>query len=87
MVSVNGAWMLWTVHSAKITESRRKYYRTGLPKTKPTCIINYNYNMRAVDTNKYDFKFIAVSKKIGKVVQKYFFHLFDLSIYNHSHYL
>lgn len=73
MVSVNGAWMLWTVHSAKITESQRKYYRTGLPKTEPTCIIDYNYNIEAVDTVNMTLNLSQCLRKSVRWYKKIFF--------------
>ncbi|KAL2731766.1 piggyBac transposable element-derived protein 4-like [Vespula squamosa] len=63
-------WMLSTAYSAEITESRRVDYRTGLPKKKPTCIIDYNYNMGAVD--KIDVtlsSFHCLRKSIRKIQQ------------------
>jgi hypothetical protein len=74
--------MLSTIHSAKITESRRIDYRTGLPKKKTTCVTDYNYNMGAVDKVDMTLSSLHCIRKSIRWHKKYLFHLLDLSMYN-----
>ncbi|KAL6419035.1 hypothetical protein ACFW04_014103 [Cataglyphis niger] len=42
-------WMLSSAHAAALIETEKRDYRSGLYKKKPSCIVDYNSNMGAVD--------------------------------------
>jgi hypothetical protein len=75
-------WMLTTVHSDNVVETKKIDYKTKKPKIKPACIVDYNNLMGTVDKIDMILNSINSLRKSIKWYKKYFFHLLDLSIYN-----
>ncbi|XP_033359529.1 piggyBac transposable element-derived protein 4-like [Bombus vosnesenskii] len=75
-------WMLSTVHAARLIETEKRNYRTGLKKTKPSCIADYNSYMGAVDKVDMVLSTLNSTRKTIKWYKKLFFRLLDLAIYN-----
>lgn len=75
-------WMLSTVHIARLIETEKRNYRTGLKKNKPSCVVDYNSNMGAVDKVYVILSTLNSTRKTIKWYKKFFFHLLDLAIYN-----
>lgn len=75
-------WMLSTVHAATLIETEKRNYRTGLKRTKPSCIADYNSYMGAVDKVDMVLSTLNSTKKTIKWYKKPFFRLLDLAIYN-----
>ena len=75
-------WMLSSAHAATLIESEKRDYRTGLYKKKPSCIVDYNSNMGAVDRVDMILSTLNSLRKTIKWYKKLFFHLLDLAIYN-----
>lgn len=75
-------WMLSSAHEPKMIKSGRIHYRTGSPKLKPECVVDYNIKMGSVDHVDMVLSTINSCRKCLKWYKKYFFHLLDISIYN-----
>lgn len=74
--------MLSSAHAAALIESEKRDYCTGLYKTKPSCIADYNSNMGAVDRIDMILSTLNSLRKTIKWYKKLFFHLLHLTIYN-----
>jgi len=75
-------WMLTTAHSAEYCLTGKKNYKTGNPILKPTCVVDYNLHMGAVDKRDMVLSTLKSVRKSQKWYKKVFFHLFDICVYN-----
>lgn len=75
-------WMLSSAHAAALIETEKRDYRSGLYKKKPSCIVDYNSNMGAVDRVDMILSTLNSLRKTIKWYKKLFFHLLDLAVYN-----
>lgn len=73
--------LLSTMSKATVVDTGRVDY-TGAPKIKPSCVMEYNGSMGAVD--RFDMKnsFVDCTRKTLKWYKKVFFHLVDCAIHN-----
>jgi hypothetical protein len=75
-------YMLTSAHEPKMIVTTKTNYATGLNKSKPACVVDYNLNMGSVDMVDMVLSAINSCRKSLKWYKKYFFHLLDMSIYN-----
>lgn len=73
-------WMLTSLHSADIVQTVKLDQNYRLKK--PSCILDYNHSMGAVDKTDMVSSTIKCIRKSYKWYKKFFFHLLDVSIWN-----
>jgi hypothetical protein len=74
--------MLSTLHEPIMVPAKKVTFATEVQKMKPLCVKDYNENRGLVD--KYDMQtsFSDCTRRSIKWYKKFFFHLFDLAVYN-----
>lgn len=75
-------WMLSTVNGPEFVETEKKDHKTGQNKLKPSCVVNYNKSMGAVDKADMMLSSVQCIRKTMKWYKKVFFHLTDLCVLN-----
>ncbi|KAK1125280.1 hypothetical protein K0M31_020471 [Melipona bicolor] len=75
-------WMISTYHCPNMINTNKIYYPTKEKIIKPQCIIDYSNTMRAVDKVDQMLYTLNSTRKNLKWYKKFFFHLFDLAVYN-----
>ncbi|KAL2098758.1 hypothetical protein ACEWY4_005238 [Coilia grayii] len=74
--------VLSTISSASMADSGKVDFNTGEHKMKPSCVLDYNKNMGAVDRFDMRNSFVECTRKTMKWYKKIFFHLVDCAIHN-----
>lgn len=74
--------MLSTFHQATMGTTNKIDRQTGLPITKPKCIVDYVKNMGGVDLSDQIVQYYDILRKTVKWWKKVFFHLFNLLLVN-----
>ncbi|XP_062403805.1 piggyBac transposable element-derived protein 4-like [Sardina pilchardus] len=74
--------VLSTVSKAVIADSDKMDYMTGQRKSKPSCVLDYNKHMGAVDRFDMRNSFVECTRKSLKWYKKVFFHLIDCCVHN-----
>ena len=74
--------MLTTVHSSTMAQTERIDHATGEKKLKPSCVLDYNKKMGAVDKADMVNSFVECARKTTKWYKKVFFHLIDTAVLN-----
>ncbi|XP_043524705.1 piggyBac transposable element-derived protein 4-like [Frieseomelitta varia] len=75
-------WMISTYHCPNMIDTNKIHYQTKEKIIKPQCIIDYNKTMRAVDKVDQILYTLNYTRKGLEWYKKFFFHLFDLAVYN-----
>lgn len=75
-------WMISTYHCPNMIDTKKIHYRTKEKIIKPQCIIDYNNTMGTVDKVDQILYSLNSTRKSVKWYKKFFFHLFDLAVYN-----
>lgn len=75
--------MLSSIHNDVVMLNTEKTDRkTGVPQKKPSCILDYNNNMGAVDQGDMQLSSLRTGRKSLKWYKKLFQHILDLSVRN-----
>lgn len=74
--------MLTTVHKNEIKDTGKINFTTGESIVKPSCIVDYNLKMGAVDKADMIISFSLTARKSIKWYKKFFMHLMDLAVLN-----
>lgn len=74
--------VLSTISSASMADSGKVDFDTGEHKMKPSCVLDYNKNMGAVDRFNMRNSSVECTRKTMKWYKKIFFHLVDCAIHN-----
>ncbi|XP_062380314.1 piggyBac transposable element-derived protein 4-like [Sardina pilchardus] len=74
--------VLSTVSKAVMADSDKVDYMTGQRKSKPSCVLDYNKHMGAVDRFDMRNSFVECTRKSLKWYKKVFFHLIDCCVHN-----
>ena len=75
-------WMISTYHCPNMIETDKINYVTKEKIVKPQCILDYNKTMGTVDKVDQVLHTLNSTRKSLKWYKKFFFHLFDLAVYN-----
>lgn len=75
-------WMISTYHCPNMMDTNKIHYLTKEKIIKPQCIIDYNNTMGAIDKVDQILYTLNFTRKSLKWYKKFFFHLFDLAVYN-----
>lgn len=75
-------YMLSTCHSADLIDTKKINFRTKEIIQKPSCIVDYNLCMGAVDKSDMVISSVETVRKSNTWYKKYSFHLLDISIWN-----
>ncbi|XP_066583388.1 piggyBac transposable element-derived protein 4-like [Prorops nasuta] len=75
-------YMITTVHKLGFSCTVIKDWKTGENIIKPTCIVEYNQNMGAVDNIDRQLSLTETTRNSMKWYRNFFFHLVDLSLAN-----
>lgn len=74
--------MLPTIHRNEIKDMENIDFNTGESILKPSCIVDYNFKMGAVDKSDMIISFLLTARKSVKWYKKFFMPLMDLAILN-----
>ncbi|XP_067113917.1 piggyBac transposable element-derived protein 4-like [Osmerus mordax] len=74
--------LLSTIHKSTMSPTKKRDYTTGEKRIKPTCVVEYNKKMGAVDKSDMLNSFVECIRKTTKWYKKIFFHLIDTAVLN-----
>jgi hypothetical protein len=75
-------YMLTTIHTDSMIQSGKIDRATNTQIMKPTCVMEYNNNMGAVDRSDMMISSLECVRKSMKWYRKFFFHLLDITVLN-----